>query len=102
MVSECSNYIINTTLHISLMTSTFAASLLARQWRKPDEPGQELSPRVFRISSTSTTFSQYYDEIQEQLKSIAGMDQLLPGTHEHCDHAYAECILALVKHSNLL
>lgn len=58
----------------------FVAKLLARQWRKPDEPGCELSPKVFHISSTSSTFSQYYDEIQELLKSMAGMDQLLPGT----------------------
>ena len=58
----------------------FAANLLARQWRKPDEAGREVPPRVFQISNTSTTFSQYYDEVQEWLKSMAGMDQMLPGT----------------------
>ena len=56
------------------------ANLLARQWRKPDKPGRELSPNVFSISSTSTTFSEYYDEIQELLKSMARMDQLLLDT----------------------
>ena len=63
------------------MTITSAASLLARQWRKPDEPCQEVSPRVFQISSTSTIFSEYYDKVQERLKSMAGMAELLPGTH---------------------
>ena len=71
------------TLHCTHVHTVYLAQLLARQWRKPDEPGREISPRVFRISSSSSTFSQYYDEIQELLKSMAGMDQLLPGTYYH-------------------
>ena len=62
------------------MKFTSVAKLLGTQWRKPDEPGQELPPREFKISSTSKTFSQYYDEVQERLKSMAGMDELLSGT----------------------
>ncbi len=58
---------------------TYTAYLLARQWRKPNKPCEELSPRVFRISSDSSTFGNYYDEVQELLKSMAGMDELLPG-----------------------
>ena len=45
---------------------------------KPDSPGQELSPRVFQME-TCTTFSKYYDEVQDCLRLMAGMDQLLPG-----------------------
>ena len=67
------------TSYLSLLKFASTANLLARQWRKPDEAGLELSPRVFQISSTSTTFSQHYDEVQKFLKSMAGMDQLLPG-----------------------
>ena len=53
---------------------------MARQWRMPDHPGQELVPRVFHIPANSTTFGDYYNEVQELLKAMAGMDELLPGT----------------------
>lgn len=59
---------------------------------KPNGPGQELSPRVFHIASDSTTFSEYYDEVQEWLKLMAGMDQLLPGPYVTKYYTYLYCM----------
>ena len=41
----------------------------------------EVSPRIFRLSSNSSTFSDFYDKVQDDLKSISGMDELLAGKH---------------------
>lgn len=41
--------------------------------------GEELPPKVYTIPKASTVFKTYYDEVQELLKSFAGMDELLPG-----------------------
>ena len=57
----------------------FAANLLAMQWRKPSSPHHQLSPVVYH-AATSSTFSTYYDEVQDWLQSLAGMDELLTGT----------------------
>ncbi len=54
------------------------ATLFANQWRKARK-NEELHPRVFTISSDSTIFQNYYDEVQELLQSLAGMDELIPG-----------------------
>ena len=40
---------------------------------------EELPPRVFHIQPNSGTFGEYYDEVQELLKSMAGMDEFLQG-----------------------
>ena len=62
---------------------THAAMLYANQWRKPDiqEEDLYLPPREFHILSSSPTFEGYYDEVQDLLKAMAGMDELLQGIH---------------------
>ena len=55
------------------------ANLYAKQWRKPENRSEELPPRVFHIQANSGIFSEYYDEVQELLKSMAGMDEFLQG-----------------------
>ncbi len=69
---------------------------MAKQWRKPEKNGAELPPRVFTVplvgdlseeTNDGTTskeldksiFETYYDGVQSLLKSMAGMDELLPG-----------------------
>ena len=56
-----------------------AVYLYAKQWRKPAKQGEELPPRVFHITPGSHTFGKYYDEVQELLKAMAGLDELLQG-----------------------
>ena len=53
--------------------------LLARQWRKAEEPGKELPSRAFHILSKTTAFQEYYDKTQDFLKTVSGMDPLLEG-----------------------
>ena len=38
-----------------------------------------MPPRIFHIMQNSPTFGDYYDEVQELLKLMAGMDELLQG-----------------------
>ncbi len=62
-----------------------SAKLLARQWRKPDVTGEEIMPREFHLCQDSATFRNYYDDVQQQLKSMAGMDEFLAGTANRQD-----------------
>ena len=55
------------------------ASLLAKQWRK-SQAQTELPPRIFTLSTGYHTFQDYYDKVQEQLKLLSGMDELLAGS----------------------
>ena len=56
-----------------------AESLLAKQWRAADGPELEVPSRVFYVSPTSVTFNQYYNGVQDAMKAMAGMDELLEG-----------------------
>ena len=67
----------------------YPENLLAQQWRAADEPGQEVPTRVFYISPNSVTFNPYYNGVQDAMKAMAGMDDLLEGT---CICANEECI----------
>ena len=58
---------------------------MAQQWRDPAKRGGELNPRVFHIPSESKIFGNYYDEVQDSLKAMAGMDELLPGSYVYTD-----------------
>ena len=49
---------------------------MAKQWKKPQEG---IKPRVFLIADTSTEFKDYYDNIKEFIKVVAGYDEMLPG-----------------------
>ena len=53
--------------------------MLSNQWKKTRKNGEELLRRVFTIPSDSTIFQQYYDEVQELLQLLAGMDELISG-----------------------
>lgn len=53
--------------------------MYGKQWKKPANEGEEVPRRVFHILRSSPTFETYYDEVQESLKSMAGMDELLQG-----------------------
>ena len=54
--------------------------LLASQWRKADESTKVVEARKFIVVSTTTTFGSYYDETQDILKTVSGMDPLLEGS----------------------
>ena len=54
-------------------------SLLAKQ-RRRSRPCTELQPRVFSLNSQSSTFEEYYDNIQGHLQLLSGMDELLAGS----------------------
>lgn len=55
-----------------------AAGTLAAHWKKT-KPNTEIPPTLFKIAKESPAFSGYYDRVQENLQSIAGMDELLAG-----------------------
>jgi hypothetical protein len=38
---------------------------------------------VFTIKKDSETFSEYFDKVQEQLETLASMDDLLSGENSH-------------------
>ena len=61
------------------------ANLYAKQWRKPENRSEELPPRVFHIQPNSGIFGEYYDEVQELLKSMAGMDEFLQFNWHYAD-----------------
>lgn len=48
---------------------------MAKQWKEPKE---DIKPRVFSIEDSSE-FKEYYDNIQEFIKVLAGYDVMLPG-----------------------
>ena len=66
--------------HTRMLILPNVAILLAHQWRHA-QADTEVSPRIFRLSSKSSTFSDFYDKVQDDLKSISGMDELLAGKH---------------------
>ncbi len=59
--------------------SSNPAEHLAKQWKLPASPGKPVPTKEFYIPRDSASFSEYYDDIQENLKSLAGMDDLLAG-----------------------
>ena len=54
--------------------------LLHKQW----VPGKAHNPesKIFTIQKNSKTFTAYFDLVQEQLETLASMDELLSG--ENC------------------
>jgi hypothetical protein len=58
-----------------------SVALLASQWRKADDSNKG---RKFIVVSTTTTFGNYYDETQDILKTVSGMDPLLEGSSSVC------------------
>lgn len=59
---------------------------MAQQWQKL-QLGQELSKeKKFEIPTKCEAFQKYFDEVQEDLQSIAGMDELLSGTYLKYNH----------------
>ena len=63
----------------------FPVELLQGQWI----PGKTRNPnaRVFKIKPNSEWFSKYFDLVQEQLETLASMDDLLSGTNVIVNHA---------------
>ena len=55
---------------------------------RPSGQGTEIAPKVFKIAEDSTVFQEYYDELQDLMKSIAGMDEFLKGQYT--------CIVAII------
>ena len=39
----------------------------------------EVPSRIFSLGSEETAFERYYDEIQQSLRSLCGMDEFLAG-----------------------
>ena len=68
------------TLFVNVILHLNAEFLLQKQWKPVQHMGETLPPRVFTVPRNSATFGNYYDEIQEILKCIAGMDELLQGS----------------------
>ena len=59
------------------------AELFAKHWRQPCGESKEIEPRVFLIKERSPAFGSYYDEIQDMLKAMAGLDDFLQGIYEY-------------------
>ena len=78
-----------------LVSSSFVANLYAKQWRKPVNQGEELPPKVFHIRPNSPTFGEYYDGVQELLKAMAGMDELLQGMYMYHIQMNSQCTFTL-------
>ena len=56
--------------------------MLAKQWRKPEPLRKpELEPRKFNLLKTSIAFKKFYDEVQDKLEMLYGMDELLAGSN---------------------
>ena len=73
----------------------YKETLLAKQWRSAENPGQSISARCFHVPHTSATFNAYYNGVQDSLKAIAGMDELLEGAQMHPSihvHIYTQII----------
>lgn len=58
-----------------------AASIFAKERRKP-QPRKELATKKLNLNPQSHAFEEYYDEVQEHLKVLSGMDELMAGLHE--------------------
>ena len=64
-----SNWIVN--LNIGM--------LFVNQWRRPTGQDKEVEPKMFKLPKNSTTFKDYYNNVQGSLKGLAGMDDFLTG-----------------------
>lgn len=51
--------------------------------------GKDMKPRVFSIADASADFKDYYDNIQEFIKAVAGYDEMLPGESTCIESYYA-------------
>ena len=67
---------------------SYLAKLLADQWKPCISARTTVPVRVFRIPSGSTSFGEYYDHIQEGLRTLAGMDELMAGKYNVLVHVY--------------
>ena len=62
--------------------SNSTVNVLSQLWR-PEIPGKAMKPRVFSLPHDDThmkSFIQKYDKTQQQLQTLAAMDDLLSGT----------------------
>ena len=59
----------------------FTVTLLHKQWvpGKGRSTSQTIQPRMFVLEPDSTAFSSHFDLVQEQLETLASMDDLLSG-----------------------
>ena len=64
-------WITNFDVHIGL--------LLINQWKRPAGQDNEMEHKIFRLPQNSTIFKEYYNNIQDSLKKLAGMDDFLTG-----------------------
>ncbi len=69
----------NSTCTLIYVHIHYLIDLLATQWRRAKELGQELEQRVFYLPTGTSTFKQYYDETQQSLKTLSGMDPFVEG-----------------------
>lgn len=60
--------------------SILLVTVFAKQWRKPEPRKPELKPQEFLLSKNSNGFKKFYDEIQDNLEMLSGMDELLAGS----------------------
>ena len=74
--------VINTHAHILSPSDT----LLANHWRAAGGPGQVVPARAIYVSPNLVTFNAYYNGVQDSMKALAGMDELLEGicSNEKC------------------
>ena len=54
--------------------------LLVLQWKPSNPRNDTVSSRVFVVEKECTILRDAYNTIQQQLRSLAGMDELLCGT----------------------
>lgn len=66
--------------------------LFHQQWA----PGKARSPdtRVFTIEESSKVFSEYFDKVQEQLETLASVDDLLSGMYYSSKYSYFPLLIA--------
>ena len=78
------------------------AKLLADQWKSCPSTQTSLPVKIFRIARDSTAFGEYYDHVQEGLRTLAGMDELMAGKcmYKLCKYMYT-CILSYYTFTSL-
>ena len=75
-VHVCGYY--GTHIHIWVL-NLIIGTLFVNQWRRPSGQDKEVKHKIFKLPQNSTIFKDYYNDIQDSFKSLAGIDDFLTG-----------------------
>lgn len=72
---------------------------LSKQWKSSKKTGDVIKPQTFIIDQESEIFSAKFNQIQEDLETLASMDELLSGKSafvNSIDHSMSYVALWLI------